>query len=60
LHSSALYADAWTNDGRLTLANVRAAADRGAVVLNYADVVSLDRDGAEVTVDGGTVRVQAR
>src|SRR6266849_1620330 len=27
LRSCALYADAWTNDGRLTLANVRAAAD---------------------------------
>ena len=49
LHSSALYADAWTNDGRLTLANVRAAADRGAVVLNYAEVVAIDGDGAEVT-----------
>ena len=60
LHSSALYADAWTNDGRLTLANVRAAADRGATVLNYAEVVALDRDGAEVAVDGETVRVEAR
>ena len=38
LHSSAVYADAWTNDGRLTIANVRGAADRGAVVLNYAEV----------------------
>jgi len=60
LHSSALYADAWTNDGRLTLANVRAAADRGATVLNYAEVVALDRDGAEVAIDGETVRVEAR
>ena len=41
LRSCALYADAWTNDGRLTLANVRAAADRGATVLNYAEVVAL-------------------
>jgi glycerol-3-phosphate dehydrogenase len=59
LHSSALYADAWTNDGRLTLANVRAAADRGAVVLNYAEVVAIHADGADVVVDGETVRVQA-
>src|SRR3954452_2280757 len=59
LHSSALYADAWTNDGRLTLANIRAAADRGAAVLNYAEVVAIDRGGAEVAVDGETVRVQA-
>ena len=59
LHSSALYADAWTNDGRLTLANVRAAADRGATVLNYAEVTAIHGDGADVLVDGQTVRVQA-
>ena len=59
LHSCALYADAWTNDGRLTLANVRAAADRGAVVLNYAEVTELHGDGATVAVDGETVRVRA-
>jgi glycerol-3-phosphate dehydrogenase len=59
LHSSALYADAWTNDGRLTLANVRAAADRGAVVLNYAEVTAIHGDGANVLVDGETVRVHA-
>ncbi|MFL5952670.1 MAG: glycerol-3-phosphate dehydrogenase/oxidase [Gaiellaceae bacterium] len=61
LHSSALYADAWTNDGRLTIANVRAAADRGASVANYAEVVAIRPDGADVVVAGGeTVRVQAR
>jgi glycerol-3-phosphate dehydrogenase len=60
LHSSALYADAWTNDGRLTIANVRGAAERGAVVLNYAEVVAIHDDGADVLVDGATVRVQAR
>jgi glycerol-3-phosphate dehydrogenase len=59
LHSSALYADAWTNDGRLTLANVRAAADRGATVLNYAEVTAIHGDGADVLVDGETVRVYA-
>ena len=59
LHSSALYADAWTNDGRLTLANVRGAADRGATVLNYAEVTAIYSDGADVLVDGETVRVQA-
>jgi glycerol-3-phosphate dehydrogenase len=59
LHSSALYADAWTNDGRLTLANVRAAAGRGAAVLNYAEVTAIRGDGADVLVDGETVRVQA-
>jgi glycerol-3-phosphate dehydrogenase len=60
LHSSALYADAWTNDARLTLANVRAAADRGAAVLNYAEVTAVDGGGAEVALDGATVRVDAR
>ena len=59
LHSSALYADAWTNDGRLTLANIRAAADRGAAVVNYAEVVAIRPDGADVAVDGDTVRVTA-
>jgi glycerol-3-phosphate dehydrogenase len=60
LHSSALYADAWTNDGRLTIANVRAAAERGAVVLNDAEVVAVRPDGADVAVDGELVRVRAR
>ncbi|HKP19759.1 MAG TPA: glycerol-3-phosphate dehydrogenase/oxidase [Gaiellaceae bacterium] len=61
LRSCALYADAWTNDGRLTLANVRAAAEAGATVLNYAEVAALrGREGAEVAVDGGTVVVRAR
>ena len=61
LRSCALYADAVTNDGRLTLANVRAAADAGATVLNYAEVVALrGREGADVVADGDTVRVFAR
>ncbi len=59
LHSCALYADAWTNDGRLALLNVRAAADRGAVVLNYAEVTEVHGDGATVDVDGEAVRVGA-
>jgi glycerol-3-phosphate dehydrogenase len=61
LRSCALYADAVTNDGRLTLANVRGAADAGATVLNYAEVVALrGREGADVLADGDTVRVSAR
>jgi glycerol-3-phosphate dehydrogenase len=65
LRSCALYADAWTNDARLCLANVRAAADRGAVVLNGARVVALRATGgriteAEIRVDGETVHVSAR
>ena len=65
LRSCALYADAWTNDGRLTLANVRAAADAGATVANYAEVVSLRSagrrvEGAEVAAEGRTISVSAR
>jgi glycerol-3-phosphate dehydrogenase len=59
LHSSALYADARTNDGRLTVENVLAAAERGAVALNYAEVTAVRRDGADVRVDGTDVRVNA-
>ena len=58
LRSCALYEDAWCNDGRLTLANVRAASDRGATVLNYAEVVSVRP--LEVAADGRTVRVRAK
>jgi glycerol-3-phosphate dehydrogenase len=57
LRACALYEDAWTNDGRLTLANLRAAAAGGATVLNGAEVVSVSP--LEVRVDGRTVRVRA-
>lgn len=65
LRSCALYADAWTNDARLCLANVRAAADAGACVLNSAKVVALRKTqarvtGADVRVDGDVVPVEAR
>ena len=40
LRSCALYADATTNDARLCLANVSAAAEAGACVLNGARVVA--------------------
>ncbi|HST25252.1 MAG TPA: glycerol-3-phosphate dehydrogenase/oxidase [Gaiellaceae bacterium] len=61
LRSCALYADAETNDGRLTLANVRAAAEGGATVLNYAEVTAIrGREGADVVADGETIRVAAR
>jgi len=65
LRSCALYADATTNDARLCLANVRAAAEAGACVLNGAAVVALRSSagrlaGAEVNVDGEDVAVEAR
>ena len=64
LRSCALYADAWTNDARLCLANVTAAADAGATVLNGAEVVALRTaagrvSGAEVRVDGESIAVSA-
>jgi glycerol-3-phosphate dehydrogenase len=61
LRSCAFYADAWTNDGRLTLANVRAAAAAGATVVNYAEVLELrGREGADVWVDGRIVSVRTK
>src|SRR5581483_4510696 len=58
LRACALYEDAWTNDGRLTLANLRAAADRGAIVLNGAEVVSIRP--LTVRVDERDVSVRAK
>jgi glycerol-3-phosphate dehydrogenase len=65
LRSCALYADAWTHDSRLCLANVRAAAEAGATVANYAQVVELRLEagrvgGATVAVEGELVPVRAR
>ncbi len=41
LRGCGIYADAVTHDSRLCLANVRAAADAGATVANYAEAVGL-------------------
>jgi glycerol-3-phosphate dehydrogenase len=67
LSGCGIYSDAWTNDSRLCLANVRAAADGGATVLNHAEVVALvvaggRAAGAEVRdrIAGESVRVRAR
>jgi len=48
LKGCGLYADAWTHDSRLCLANVRAAAEAGATVLNYAEVTDLRIVGGRV------------
>jgi len=58
LRSCALYEDAWTNDARLALANLRAAEEGGAVVVNYAEVVGVRPP--EVRADGRAFRVDAR
>ncbi|TMK69967.1 MAG: glycerol-3-phosphate dehydrogenase/oxidase [Actinobacteria bacterium] len=65
LRSCGVYADATTHDGRLCLANVRAAEDAGGVVLNYAKVRELRIVGgrvvgATVVVDGESVVVSAK
>jgi glycerol-3-phosphate dehydrogenase len=49
LRGGARYFDASTNDVRLTLATVRAAAEAGATVMNHADVRSLRHAGAHIT-----------
>ncbi|HEX5468851.1 MAG TPA: glycerol-3-phosphate dehydrogenase/oxidase [Gaiellaceae bacterium] len=54
LRGCGLYADAWTHDTRLCLANVRAAEESGAVVLNYAEVTELASAGGRVR--GAAVR----
>ena len=61
LRAAGLYPDAQTDDARLTLANVRGAADAGAVVLNRAELVGLEPGPvAHVRVDGETFEVAAR
>lgn len=49
LHGGGLYHDALTNDARLVLSVVRDAADRGAVVANYAEVTGLLHAGGQVS-----------
>ena len=67
LRGCGVYADAVTHDARLCLANVRAAAEAGATVANYAEAVELRADrgraaGAEVrdVLGRATALVRAR
>lgn len=61
LRGCGLYSDAWTHDSRLCLANVRAAAERGATVVNYAEVTALRTAGGKVAgAEVGGVPVSAR
>lgn len=67
LVGGATYYDAGTNDARLTLANARAAADSGALVINHAAVRSLITEGGAVrgaeiqcAITGRTARVSTR
>jgi glycerol-3-phosphate dehydrogenase len=54
LNGGGVYHDALTNDARLVLAVVRAAADAGAIPANYAEVTGLLRE--EGRVCGGAIR----
>ena len=67
LRACGVYLDSFTHDGRLCLANVRAAADAGCVVVNYAEVVELRQEGGRVRgaelrdrLSGETFSVEAR
>ena len=66
LRGCGVYRDAWTHDGRLCLANVRAAELAGATVLNHAEVTGLLTAGGRVRgaevrdrVGGTTVSIEA-
>ena len=48
LRASGRYHDALTDDARLVLAVVRAAADAGAVAANYAEAIDLAKEGGSV------------
>ena len=54
LRGCGVYQDSWTHDGRLCLANVTAAEEAGATVLNYAEVVGLRK------VDGVVLGAELR
>jgi glycerol-3-phosphate dehydrogenase len=54
LEAAAIYSDATTDDVRLVLAVVQAAADAGALVANHAEVAGLRREAGRVV--GATVR----
>ena len=67
LRGCGVYQDSWTHDGRLCLANVTAAAEAGATVLNYAEVVDLRMVDGVVRgrelhdrLSGETISVEAR
>jgi glycerol-3-phosphate dehydrogenase len=66
LVGGAQYYDAATDDARLTLATVRAAQEAGAVALNHAAAIALDREGDRITgarigdaLTGATIAVRA-
>ena len=57
LRAAGVFWDAQTNDARLVLANVRAAADAGALVANRCEVIGIER-GAVHTSTGLELRTR--
>jgi glycerol-3-phosphate dehydrogenase len=62
-----IYYDAQTNDARLTLALLRTAARRGAVITNYSEVIGLDLEAGRIsgarlrdTLGGAEISVRTR
>jgi glycerol-3-phosphate dehydrogenase len=67
LRGAGLYFDYRTDDARLVLETMLAAADEGALVVSYADVVGFVKDAGRITgariadrVGGGEVTMRAR
>jgi glycerol-3-phosphate dehydrogenase len=60
LRAAGVYADAQTNDARLTLANVRAAADAGAVVASRCEVTGIARAPGGLVVETGGAELHAK
>jgi len=64
--ASYVYYDAQADDARLTLTVAKTAVNHGAVVVNYATVVGLDKDAgghvsrARVRIDGNEIEIRAR
>ena len=59
--AAGVYEDAQTHDSRLTLATVTAAANAGAIVVNYCRVTALEIAGGRVVaVRAGDLMVQCR
>jgi glycerol-3-phosphate dehydrogenase len=54
LDETFVYWDAQTNDTRLTIAILRAAAQQGATIANYAEVTGFERSDSKLT--GATIR----
>jgi glycerol-3-phosphate dehydrogenase len=60
LRGAGVYSDAQTNDARLCLANVRAAADAGAFVASRAEVTGIERAPNGLVVHAGELELHAR